>query len=198
MEYIYFIENTKTNNFKIGKTNNIQKRIKALQTGNDYILTVKKQILCDSTFKIEKIIHRYFTAKRVNGEWFNINMTQVNEISKVINLAKLLRSKGVKEFNDSNVFLSRYLKNNAENKMTVLREILQLPIPDDIQQQHQERSTEKVSIPLQCVTAEPEPVMVPRIAKNSDEVSLVNANDMQEKRPAFVLQFDDRICCNLI
>ena len=60
MEYIYFIENTKTNNFKIGKTNNIQKRIKALQTGNDQILTVKKYIVCDNVFKIEKIMHNNF------------------------------------------------------------------------------------------------------------------------------------------
>jgi hypothetical protein len=213
MEYIYFIENTKTSNFKIGKTNNIHKRIKALQTGNDQILTVKKYIVCDNVFKIEKIIHRYFSTKRVNGEWFGINMSQINEVCKVISLAKLLRSKNVKDFKDNNPFLLKYLKTNFENKITLLREILQISDTNEINKNEtitneltnkESYSSVDTELPI-ILTDIPisemqkfEPCTVEeKVPKKSDQVSLVRDN-IEEKRPAFVLQFDDRLCCNIL
>lgn len=123
MDSVYFIENTKSKNFKIGRTKNLQARIKSLQTANENHIMLRKQIMCDT--KIEKMIHRYFEEQKISREWFNISIIQVYEVCKVIKLALLFRSRKILEVSDNNVWLNNYFKNNVDNKMILLREILQ-------------------------------------------------------------------------
>lgn len=125
MSCIYFIENTKTKNYKIGRTKNVQARIKQLQTGNENHIMLRKQIFCDT--KIEKMIHRYFEENKIKNEWFNVGIIQVYEVCKVIKLALLFKSRKVLEVSDDNTWLKNYFKNNLDKKMILLREILLMP-----------------------------------------------------------------------
>ena len=55
---------------KIGVTNNIDQRIKSLQTGNpdQIILEYIEERL--NPHKAEKFLHRFFQKQKVKGEWF--------------------------------------------------------------------------------------------------------------------------------
>jgi hypothetical protein len=55
---------------KIGVTNNIDKRIKTLQTGNPNIITLEYLDERKNPHKAEKYLHQIFQSNRVHGEWF--------------------------------------------------------------------------------------------------------------------------------
>lgn len=82
MIHVYFIKNTFTNNYKIGKTKNLDKRLKQLQTGCDSQLIIYKYIETIN-FKTETHIHNYFKKYKILGEWYNITS---NDIDKIIEL----------------------------------------------------------------------------------------------------------------
>ena len=90
-KYIYIIRDLeKKNVYKIGISNEPQKRIKNLQTGNSnkikiiFELKVFKNI---NSRQVEKVIHEYLKEKNmwVFGEWFKINSEET-----VYNLAKTM------------------------------------------------------------------------------------------------------------
>lgn len=59
---------------KIGKANNVIKRIKALQTGSPYKLNVVKTLSAKNdidAMNIEKGIHERFHRHHISGEWFD-------------------------------------------------------------------------------------------------------------------------------
>jgi hypothetical protein len=67
MTNIYFIECN--NHIKIGRSENVQKRLKELQTGNNEnmrLLYIIEQV--EETF--ETFIHEICSRYRENGEWF--------------------------------------------------------------------------------------------------------------------------------
>jgi hypothetical protein len=65
---IYFIQQGKNGPIKIGFTDNIEKRLKELQTANPYKLNL---LLCiNGNLKSEKELHKRFEQHRLNGEWF--------------------------------------------------------------------------------------------------------------------------------
>ena len=67
---VYFISDGKY--VKIGCTNNIEKRIDALQTCNSNKLELLYFMKCYDANRIEKMMHEFFKDKRMNGEWFDI------------------------------------------------------------------------------------------------------------------------------
>jgi len=82
--YIYFIRNTTTHNYKIGKTINLKYRIKQLQTGCDSKLEIYKYIETDDN-NLEKYLHHYFKDKKIIGEWFQISNDNIDYIIDLIN-----------------------------------------------------------------------------------------------------------------
>jgi len=83
--YVYFIRSGKKGAIKIGKSNNPEKRVKELQTGNPYKLYLIAFIHCETeegAIKLERKIHRLFKKRRMIGEWFHphINLKDVTEI----------------------------------------------------------------------------------------------------------------------
>ena len=59
---------------KIGKANNVAKRVETLQTGSPYPLKLLVSIPCRSVKHaeyLEKLAHRMFRAYRIHGEWFH-------------------------------------------------------------------------------------------------------------------------------
>lgn len=64
---IYFITDGEFT--KIGKTNNVSKRLSSIQTGNPKHIRVA--LVFKGGEKKEKELHEFFRKRRVVGEWFN-------------------------------------------------------------------------------------------------------------------------------
>ena len=64
--------------FKIGLTKqNIQKRIKELQTGNPNEIWCHSYYETDYPLKIEKMMHGKHTSSNIKNEWFDLTVSQV-------------------------------------------------------------------------------------------------------------------------
>lgn len=106
--YVYFLRTTgKPRRIKIGKANNPIERVKTLQTGCPYPITIEGAIKCDSeshALRIERSLHEFFADKRKTGEWFHCTdyvLTQVWDIlnqlgdqNKALSLADLRKAFG--------------------------------------------------------------------------------------------------------
>lgn len=69
--YLYFISDSE--NIKVGIAKDIRKRIKSLQTGNPYGLTVYRTVKIPEAYAkiIENDVHSYLSQYRLTGEWFD-------------------------------------------------------------------------------------------------------------------------------
>lgn len=58
---------------KIGVTDNdVNTRIKKLQTGNPNKITLLTSIACKHPYTIESFLHSLFVTKHIHGEWYDI------------------------------------------------------------------------------------------------------------------------------
>lgn len=75
MNYIYVIGGTEKP-YKIGITNNPERRLKNLQTGHPYELKIhyKEEIPESQVRLIEQTIHKTIKHKQTKGEWFDISL----------------------------------------------------------------------------------------------------------------------------
>jgi hypothetical protein len=60
------------NQFKIGRTNNLQRRLSTFQTGSSQRLQVFSQIVSNRPDVLESMLHNKFKRYRCRGEWFNL------------------------------------------------------------------------------------------------------------------------------
>ena len=67
---IYFIEDLKANAVKIGRTNDLIKRVQTLQTGNSHKIRCLYTIEAPDYF--EQHIHSICTKYHKQGEWFRL------------------------------------------------------------------------------------------------------------------------------
>ena len=79
--FVYLIENTHNHYTKIGVSTNPSRRLRQLQTGNDSILQLIGTIKVEDAFKVEKLLHKSYTQKRVYGEWFAISADDLRVLS---------------------------------------------------------------------------------------------------------------------
>ena len=84
--YVYFIQEGKgkCGSIKIGKSKDVAKRLKSLQTGNPRKLTLMALIKCktpNDAHRLEGKFHLMFKTDGVRGEWFNgtINLNLIQE-----------------------------------------------------------------------------------------------------------------------
>lgn len=84
--FVYFIRNTKTGYVKIGKTKDIQKRIKDIERTFHFLgqnknkLVLEAIVLCPlyvNSKKIEKYFHNYFESYHINGEWYDVSFDEI-------------------------------------------------------------------------------------------------------------------------
>ena len=79
--------------YKIGLTNDIERRLRDMQTGCPYTLFAFRAYYVLNPVAVEAMLHSFFHKKRLRGEWFNLNemdikyiddaMDSVNEILNV-------------------------------------------------------------------------------------------------------------------
>ena len=82
--YIYFVHADGTNRYKIGLTNNLDRRMKELN-GKQSPFESRLQWsieVCDMR-SAEKDLHDRFHARRVNGEWFQFSEGELKEVESV-------------------------------------------------------------------------------------------------------------------
>ncbi|PWK84486.1 T5orf172 domain-containing protein [Lentzea atacamensis] len=82
--FVYVIGQVGTKRVKIGYTQDLARRLKALQTSNPYKLEVLWQTAGD--MRLEEKLHRRFAKRRIQGEWFDFGrFDPVKAIEKAVN-----------------------------------------------------------------------------------------------------------------
>lgn len=72
--FVYLIRLSENSTYKIGTTNNINKRIKQLQTGNAEQIFLVDSYQSKLAFKIENALHNFFKHKHKLNEWFELTI----------------------------------------------------------------------------------------------------------------------------
>jgi predicted GIY-YIG superfamily endonuclease len=83
--YVYLIhEEGNEDLYKIGVTRSmdINKRLKALQTGNGKKLILKDYFWTDKPFKMEMMLHNKYAQAHEEGEWFALNEDNVKSFKE--------------------------------------------------------------------------------------------------------------------
>lgn len=82
--YVYLMGDGRS--YKIGISNNVQRRLKDFQTGNPYIkiITYKKFINQKEAEKIEKMLHQQYAHCNVGLEWFNPTDDELTTIKALL------------------------------------------------------------------------------------------------------------------
>lgn len=76
--------------YKIGVTKQkVEKRIKQLQTGSDKKLESIKEFNSNYAFSVERNLHRIFSHKRINREWFKLDE---NDVKNFLSLCEKFES----------------------------------------------------------------------------------------------------------
>ncbi len=68
---------------KVGVADNVQKRLKQLQTGNPKQLFLVMHFECNDrahAFRLEKTIHDILKGQRLFGEWFSVSRSNVMKL----------------------------------------------------------------------------------------------------------------------
>jgi predicted GIY-YIG superfamily endonuclease len=86
MKYLYIIQMKGTLYYKIGITNNLAKRLLALQTGNPIKLyIVRYYLIYTDANRLEKLIHSYLSEYHIHLEWYSISISKLKDIEMIIN-----------------------------------------------------------------------------------------------------------------
>jgi predicted GIY-YIG superfamily endonuclease len=80
---VYVIRSGQTNLYKIGRTTDIKRRLKQLQTMNSNNLSIWKLIYCHDAIAMETSLHQKFKPFRKQGEWFSLNENCLKEIERI-------------------------------------------------------------------------------------------------------------------
>jgi hypothetical protein len=79
--FLYVIQAGENEVYKIGVSNNVNRRIKELQTGNHESLHLIHQIHVDiDVTGLEDECHKRLDEYRTNGEWFNTSITTITSV----------------------------------------------------------------------------------------------------------------------
>ena len=76
---VYFLgqDENSCSPIKIGVARDIQRRKRALQTGNPLELRLLGWIEADDDFHLERLLKKHFGAARTRGEWFQIEPAEI-------------------------------------------------------------------------------------------------------------------------
>ena len=79
---IYLIADENNQVYKIGASRNgALKRMKQLQTGNANELKLIFEYCCNYPYRLETILHRKFSHKKVHNEWYKIPLRFIMKYS---------------------------------------------------------------------------------------------------------------------
>ena len=84
IDFVYIINVVGTNKYKIGRSNDINRRLRQLQTGSPDKLTLYDIFTCADCSTLEPMIHKTFAKFRLNGEWFKFTDTEITNCRYII------------------------------------------------------------------------------------------------------------------
>lgn len=131
--FVYFIRNTETGYVKIGKTKDIQKRIKDIERTFHFLgqnknkLVLETIVLCPlyvNSKKLEKYFHNYFESYHINGEWYDVSFDEICDsiiIDFDVNGVLVSIENGSSLLDDENFSEYSIMESNCE-----LRDIIQM------------------------------------------------------------------------
>lgn len=83
-QYVYIIQDVDvTGLFKIGRTNNPEKRILNFGIHLPFTVGIVHIIPTDNMCQLESVLHRKFASKRVKGEWFSLSTDDLEAIRSI-------------------------------------------------------------------------------------------------------------------
>ena len=100
--YVYIIECQ--GKLKIGKSQNPEQRLKELNTGNPNKLRLihcEKFASQKASSEAEAMMHYYFEAEKIRGEWFKSNKKEAIEILNLLSQKRMGLVVGKKQIKDS-------------------------------------------------------------------------------------------------
>lgn len=71
--YVYLIKEEVSETYKIGVSRSPKKRISELQTANANKLVLEKEVEVVNGYLVERLLHKNFSSKRKEGEWFSLD-----------------------------------------------------------------------------------------------------------------------------
>ena len=80
--FIYLVR-AETGEFKIGYSVDVENRIKAFSVQPPFEYELIHTFSTDDMERAESILHDKFSAKRIKGEWFSLDIEDVNEIIQI-------------------------------------------------------------------------------------------------------------------
>jgi len=94
MGLVYLIEDVNNNTFKIGVTKQkIETRLKKLQTGNSTELRVKYLYECKYPFRLESMLHMYYSEYVELNEWFGLPKDKIETfLDKCVEFDNIIES----------------------------------------------------------------------------------------------------------
>lgn len=94
MGLVYLIEDVNNNTFKIGVTKQkIETRLKKLQTGNSTELQVKYLYECKYPFRLESMLHMYYSEYIELNEWFGLPKDKIETfLDKCVEFDNIIES----------------------------------------------------------------------------------------------------------
>lgn len=83
---VYLMRNPLNNTHKIGKANNVEKRLNTFKTSNpDIELVTSKEFPNErAAYNIESMLHKQFQEQNTDREWFNLTDEQVNIVKALL------------------------------------------------------------------------------------------------------------------
>lgn len=75
--YHTYVMKDRSGLFKIGKSEDVRRRIKKLSVGNSSI-----ELVCEINRDVESELHKCFKSKRVRGEWFSLSNDDISLIKE--------------------------------------------------------------------------------------------------------------------
>jgi predicted GIY-YIG superfamily endonuclease len=74
VKFVYLLKLSESGYYKIGHTNNINKRIKELSTGNPEEIVLISKYSSKYYKEIENYLHNIHKFYNIKGEWFNLDI----------------------------------------------------------------------------------------------------------------------------
>lgn len=81
--YIYLIT-SEVGLTKIGLTDDVQKRFGSIDSCSPCRIELHHYQFVQDTNRIERLLHQHFGAKRIKGEWFNLDPDEIQEAKGIL------------------------------------------------------------------------------------------------------------------
>lgn len=108
MGFVYLIgDKERFGYYKIGATRgNVNRRLKALQTGNSGELYIEKIHETDKPFVVENLLHNRYSYKQAINEWFELGLEDVSNFQEICDNIE----ETIEIMKDNPFFKKKYLK----------------------------------------------------------------------------------------